>query len=181
MAGKIINKAETHDDLESGSEMVQHLKSWSKKIEDASKRFIILSEFNDEAVLDRETQLVWERKPSTTTHLWQNARFVCAQKAIGGRGGWRLPSFYELSSLVDPLVKDASIPRLPPGHPFQDVQAGFYWSSTAVADEPGFALGVDFGFLSGSDAPILVTDINTDGQTHFAWCVRGGSPGPDAY
>jgi hypothetical protein len=181
MARKIINRAETQENLESGSVTVQHLKSWSNKIEDPSKRFLVLPEFNDEAVLDRETQLVWERKPSTTTLLWQNARFICAQKVVGGRGGWRLPCFYELSSLVDPSVTDASIPRLPPGHPFQDVEPHLYWSSTAVADEPGFAFGVDFGFRGGSDAPILVTDINTDGQTHCAWCVRGGSPGPDTY
>ena len=112
MARKITHKTETQADLESGLGKVQHLESWSNKIEDASERFLVLAEFNDEAVLDKETQLVWERKPSTTTYLWQNARFVCAQKAVGWRGGWRLPSFYELSSLVDPSVQDASTPSL---------------------------------------------------------------------
>jgi hypothetical protein len=160
---------------------VQTLRSWSREIDDVAKRFRVLEEFNNMAVLDAETQFVWERRPSKTVRLWPNARLICAQKDVGGRGGWRLPSFYELSSLVDPSVTNASIPRLPPDHPFQDVQAALYWSSTAVADEPGFAFGVGFFFLSGSDAPIFVTDINTSGQTHFVWCVRGGSPGPDAY
>src|SRR5262245_38941655 len=122
MAGKITHKTGPQADLESLFGKVQHLQSWSNQIEDAADRFLVLAEFNDEAVLDKETQLVWERTPSTTTYLWQNARFFCAQKAVGGRGGWRLPSFYELSSLVDPSVQDASTPRLASGHPFQDVQ-----------------------------------------------------------
>jgi hypothetical protein len=39
------------------------LKSWSRKINDATKRFEVLDSFNAEAVLDRETQLVWQREP----------------------------------------------------------------------------------------------------------------------
>jgi len=39
------------------------LKSWSREIKDATKRFEVLDRFNDEAVLDRETQLVWQREP----------------------------------------------------------------------------------------------------------------------
>ena len=39
------------------------LKSWSRKIPNARRRFEVLHQFNDEAVLDRETQLVWEHAP----------------------------------------------------------------------------------------------------------------------
>src|SRR5690242_14422307 len=79
--------------------------SWNRKISNAQERFRVFSEFNNEAVLDRETGLVWERTPSTQTLQWPNARLLCAQKG-GGRDRWRLPAFNELSSLVDPAVQN---------------------------------------------------------------------------
>jgi hypothetical protein len=148
------------------------MKSWDRKI--GKGRFQVLQEFNKEAVLDRETGLVWERSPSMQTMAWPNARLFCAQKAVGGRGGWRLPAFFELASLVDPSVQTVGALRLPSGHPFLNVQADDYWSSTTFVDEPGFVLMVGFHFIGGSDAPIFVTDANIGGSPKFAWAVRGG-------
>ena len=92
------------------------MNSWDKKMNSAKERFRVLSAFNNEAVLDRETGLVWERSPMKQALLWPNARLVCAQKDIGGRGGWRLPAFNEnLTSLVDPAVAVSGVPRLPGG------------------------------------------------------------------
>jgi hypothetical protein len=155
--------------------------SWDRRIDNAKRRFKLLNEFNTEAVLDKETGLVWERSPSKKAVAWPNARLICAQKAVGGRGGWRLPAFNELASLVDPAVTDPSVPRLTAGHPFLDVQPAAYWSSTVFADEPGFALIVNFAFVSGSDAPIGVGDANASGGLFHVWAVRGGSSGPDSY
>jgi hypothetical protein len=155
--------------------------SWDRRIDKAQRRFKLLNEFNTEAVLDKETGLVWERKSSKNVVAWPNARLLCAQKAVGGRGGWRLPAFNELASLVDPAVTDPTIPRLQPGHPFLDVQAASYWSATTFVDQPGFCLIVDFAFVSGSDAPIGVNDANTSGGPKLVWAVRGGSPGPGSY
>ena len=155
--------------------------SWDRRIDKAQRRFKLLNEFNTEAVLDKETGLVWERSPNKNAVAWPNARLMCAQKAVGGRGGWRLPTFNELASLVDPAITDPTIPRLPAGHPFLDVQAASYWSATAFAHEPGFALMVNFMFVAGSDAPIGVNDANTSGGQYHVWAVRGGSPGPDSY
>ena len=155
--------------------------SWDRRIDKAQRRFKLLNEFNTEAVLDKETGLVWERSPNKNAVAWPNARLMCAQKGVGGRGGWRLPTFNELASLVDPAITDPTIPRLPAGHPFLDVQAASYWSATAFADEPGFALMVNFMFVAGSDAPIGVNDANTKGGQYHVWAVRGGSPGPGSY
>jgi hypothetical protein len=155
--------------------------SWDRRIDNTTRRFKVLDEFNTDAVLDKETGLVWERRPSKEAVAWPNARLMCAQKAVGGRGGWRLPSFNELASLVDPAATNPTVPRLPAGHPFLDVQPAAYWSATVFADEHGFALIVNFMFASESDAPIGVTDANINGGPKHVWAVRGGSPGPDSY
>ncbi len=155
--------------------------SWDRRIDDVEDRFRVLTALNSEAVLDRETGLVWELSPSTETLAWPNARLFCAQKAVGGRGGWRLPAFTELSSLVDPSITDPLVPRLPAGHPFLNVQAGDYWSGTVFAEESGFTMVVNFSFVPGSDAPIGVGDANIAGAPKYVWAVRGGSAGPYAY
>ena len=111
-----------------------HLKSWSNIIPNAAKRFIVLADFNNQAVLDRETGLVWEQTPDATDRLWTDAASYCLNKNVGGRKSWRLPSIPELVSLVDPAV--APGPTLPVGHPFTNVQSSQpkgYWSSTRYA------------------------------------------------
>ena len=70
-----------------------HLKTWSNIIHDATKRFVVLADFENgagpgrRAVLDRETGLVWEQSPQTTNHTWLDARFQCANKNIGDEKG----------------------------------------------------------------------------------------------
>lgn len=155
------------------------MNSWDRRIDNAQTRFQVLTEFDNEAVLDRETGLVWERSPSTNVVPWPNARLMCAQKATGGRGGWRLPAFNELASLVDPAVQSGV--RLPAGHPFLNVQASEYWSATVFAEEPGFTMSVNFSFVAGSDAPIGVNDANVNGGPKYVWAVRSGAPGPNSY
>src|SRR5437867_2187969 len=96
------------------------------------------------AVRDNETGLVWERSPDTDFHSWRLARgfaFGCTAREVGGRKGWRLPSFAELASLVDPSVAG---PSLPAGHPFTNVQSNKYWSATTDAHDPTSAVIVDF-------------------------------------
>lgn len=156
-----------------GADAVE-LQDWEIKVEDQDQRFTVLKEFNSEAVLDNETQLVWERSPSPTGAEWTSAPMRCAIKSVGGRKGWRLPSFYELMSLVDPSVKAGPArPRLPKGHPFRDVKAAPYWSGTSYSADPASAYAVDF-FLG---------DIALHGKRGIRdyWCVRGGSAGQDRH
>ncbi len=140
--------------------------AWSQKLP-ASQRFQLV--LDGQAVLDKETGLVWERSPSTTTMSWTSAIIHCYTKEVGGRKGWRLPTVEELASLVDTTQSN---PALPAGHLFLNVQSSFYWSATTVADAASDAWGVDFGgglvFTGGKSANVYV------------WCVRGGH-GYDAY
>lgn len=142
-------------------------------------RFIVLSNMNSEAVLDRETGLVWERSPSATPLVFFAAdQFFAAQAAVhcnfsrtGDRGGWRLPSVQELASLVDADPANTSSPRLPPGHPFQNVQSAVYWSATQfgppnpVTGRFGWEVSIGTGVVNLDEAI----------QPHFVWCVRDDS------
>ena len=128
-------------------------------------RFIVLSSMSNAAVLDRETGLVWEQSPSTSSFDWLDAQAQCNGLKTGGRMGWRLPTLQELASLVDPSVTPG--PTLPAGHPFTNVQSGIYWSATSNASNTVLAWSVVFfsggsvsrGILKSSTAPV--------------WCVRG--------
>lgn len=140
------------------------LESWDDKIPNAGNRFKVLSEFGGQAVLDKETQLVWEQSPVTTLHTWSDARVQCTSRTTGGRKGWRLPSVHELASLIDPSVPNPG-PTLPPGHPFLNVQASIYWSASTFVGIP--TLAWDVVFESGN-----VHSINKT-ATYYVWCVRG--------
>jgi hypothetical protein len=91
--------------------------AWNRLLP-ASERFRLVMN-NDEAVWDRETNLVWQRTPTSCNgfgcaEIWRG-RQECAKSFTGGRGGWRLPTAAEMMSLVDPTQSD---PPLPVGHPF---------------------------------------------------------------
>jgi Protein of unknown function (DUF1566) len=140
------------------------LRSWDRKYDLASERFQVLAAFNNEAVLDKETQLVWERSPHPTTlRNWRDANQNCSLfKTVGNRRGWRLPFVHELNSLVNPSPALGQ-PRLPAGHPFADI-SGPYWTATTDAD-----LGAYTVHFSGTSNYTMA--LRT---LYFrVWCVRG--------
>lgn len=130
----------------------------------AASRFVVLAAFTNDAVRDNNTGLVWEQSPQGVPATWSNARFTCANKTVGGQKGWRLPSFPELASLVDPSVSPG--PTLPAGHPFTGVLSAGYWSAATDAENPTNAWVVHFGFGDVDDSN------KTDGFQ--VWCVGGG-------
>jgi hypothetical protein len=137
--------------------------AWDRKMA-ASNRFLVLTNWNSAAVLDRETGLVWERSPDATAKSWNDARIDCTTRTTGNRKGWRLPLVAELASLVDTANSN---PPLPTGHPFSNVQSANYWSATPFADVPVNAWIVFFfktGDVFGNDKANL----------NHVWCVRGG-------
>ena len=144
--------------------------SWDQKLQcdtpATCPRFIVLANWNSEAVLDRETGLVWEKVPSSEFREWGAASLKCAKLNLGGRGGWRLPTIQELTSLVD----ETQNPKLPPGHPFTVQFAhpvNVYWSATPSPFTSAIALTLNFHNPGG------IHEDHKDFETH-AWCVRGG-------
>ena len=132
----------------------------------AETRFVVLTNMKSEAVLDRETGLVWEKEPSREPAPWYAARHHCMTSNTGGRMGWRLPAIQELMSLVDRVP----LPSLPPGHPFAVRPLG-YLSATTLAEDASFAWIVHF---NGG-----LVWVESKFTSLLVWCVRGG-PGPDA-
>lgn len=135
--------------------------SWDQTLP-AATRFIVLTNLNSDAVLDRETGLVWERTPTSATDTWFNSLDACAFLTVGGRKGWRLPSVHELSSLVDPT---AANPALPSSHPFGNVQNATYWTASIRVGSTAWIVDMASGvptFTGGTSGP------------YNRWCVRGG-------
>lgn len=93
--------------------------AWSQTLA-VQVRFVILSNLNSDAVLDRETGLVWTRQTVRDAPDRELAATTCSSLVLGNRMGWRLPTASELQSLVDPLAGSipAFGPSLPAGHPF---------------------------------------------------------------
>jgi hypothetical protein len=117
------------------------------------------------AVLDRETGLVWERAPATSSIDWPGAFAVCLERTTGNRLGWRLPRAEEIYTLVD----QSQASKLPAGHPFT-VGTALFWTATTSYVDPTDGLALDLG---GGLAPGFV--VRRDKTTmQRQWCVRGG-------
>jgi len=133
----------------------------------SSSRFeCLMGVMGDDAVLDKETGLVWAKNANLTPSGkdWKHAIIHCRNLALGGRKGWRLPTVEELASLVDP---SQSNPALPSGHPFYNVQS-YYWSSTTYEWDSGYAWFVDMS--SG-----ITNETQKTWASYYVWPVRGGN------
>jgi hypothetical protein len=121
-------------------------------------------------VLDRLTQLTWQRAPYPDLLDWQAATDHCACLTLGGHDDWRLPSRIELVSLADYTRANPAIdPVAFPGTPDE-----WFWSSSRRPD---------------SDPPTAFYVAYFDGNTHRAAldvpyrvrCVRGGTATPSVH
>ena len=144
--------------------------TWSRKLPCDSTtncpRFEVLADFNNEAVLDKETGLVWQRTPWNYQGHWWMAQNTCIGAFCkGGRCGWRLPTIHELQSLVD-YSHECGL--LSCGHPFIDAN-GCWWSSTDSPFDFNEAVNFCITAIGGGTSYSEKT-----GEYFGAWCVRGG-------
>ena len=157
------------------------LESWDQRITTPNRFELVLG---GGAVLDHETELVWERNPGATGD-WAFAVDRCYRRTVGGlaqiggrlspgRKGWRLPTVEELASLVDPTQE---FPALPSGHPF-GIGTGFallgFWTHTTSAADHDQAYVVNFGNGSVFTETKQASSGNPLPDLGEAWCVRGG-------
>lgn len=127
-------------------------------------RFVVLVDWGNEAVFDRKTGLVWERTANMGFGNWMAAQKRCESLSLGKHEGWRLPTIFELATLVDPNVPSPG-PTLTAGHLFK-VAPSFYWSATTDLTNSANAWGI--GFNVGDVGSGLKSSVN------FVWCVRDG-------
>jgi hypothetical protein len=128
-------------------------------------------EIASNTVIDRLTGLCWLRHANLTGRqfAWEEALQAIAEynRAFHGRSRWRLPNINELESLVDCSMHS---PALPQGHPFIDIQEG-YWSSTNSMFGPDWAWAlyltkgaVGVGQKGGAHFHVWAV---SDDQTHY--------------
>jgi hypothetical protein len=150
------------------AQTAQPIPAWDHVIAGAA-RFEVLRDFGNDAVLDHETGLVWERAPDTSaTYPYYLAAQYCLNLSLGGRKGWRVPSIFELSTLLDTTIAPPA-PLLPAGHPFRNVSKFlWFWSSTHDTN----VMPLQWG-LNTMNGTVLMYFPTTAGM--HAWCVRAPS------
>lgn len=137
-------------------------------------RFVILSNFDNDAVLDRETGLVWTRHKVTEKTDSFNADRACRSLHMGRRYGWRLPTSTEVLSLIDRTATPGSgEPKFPAGHPFVfppvfGTNLTWYWVNDASFDSMLF-VSLGSGALSFAQDTTFARGV---------MCVRGGEKNP---
>jgi len=129
----------------------------------------------DNTVTDNLTGLMWTQDAYLPGGIktWQEALDYVTGMNAGtypnfGYTDWRLPNRKELHSLTDFSHYN---PPLPSGHPFINVQADDYWSSTSYAYYPkgGWVVNLWDGYVY-ADAK--------SGSSFCMWPVRGGQIQP---
>lgn len=154
------------------------ISAWDQTLA-TNQRFIILTNLHSDAVLDRETGLVWARRAAVYANeremTWSIADRTCHWLTIGNRQGWRLPTAAELGTLFDlGRARNASSPRLPEGHPFvlQSNESGyfFFWTGEAVRDQLASQTRMWVGWME--DGSFLESVRDNGFNLSQALCVR---------
>jgi hypothetical protein len=127
------------------------VKSWSAV---PSDRYESLSGFNNQAFLDKDTGLVWQKFITTDQELSSaSAVNYCRQLFVGNKGGWRLPQFEEIHSLLE------------------------YNGVSVVINGPFIGYQPDYYYIypSGFINTVNGTFTNSPSTERDIMCVRGGT------
>ena len=147
------------------------LRAWDRQFADARVRYAELRGWHKEAVLDRETGLVWQRSPIDLALTWTAALAACRTTAIGGRYGWRAPQEEELASVGEAAKGAGTPPIIPDGAPFIGVSGVAFWTATTEEAVTSDAYVIVFGTTSTESAGVIAAEGKT--AQHGIWCVRG--------
>lgn len=148
------------------------LKTLAKKYDKLEARINLLSpqpkpsrfiDNDDGTIIDKETNLVWQKEDDGVTRTWEEAKEYCENNKAKLPGeGWRTPTVKELISIVDYDKHDPAIYPV-----FTKTRSSYYWSDTAHADGAVCAWFVFFG--NG------VVNYGSRGDHFFVRAVRQNS------
>ncbi len=147
----------------------------------AGQRFDIVfgdNEYNS-AFVDRKTCLMWPLEfvqiNSSGYHTYSEANQICNNLALGGHTDWRLPSIFDLMSLVDNSNVNPALPADFPDsqsldceYPQQLLDAGLkcnFWTSSTMSWDPEHFI-IDLVWGMSTMAPDNTNNVMTT-------CVRG--------
>jgi hypothetical protein len=158
--------------------------AWNQTLA-SNLRFVILSNFDGDAVLDRETGVVWSRKTVAVTPFAGGIESACWGLVIGTRIGWRLPTVRELQSLV--VLSVTLVPGqtlLPVGHPFlvsptNSAGGSFeYWANDIrrTGEDEISDVRRYVRLTSGTGGEAYIFDADTTRPSRGILCVRGADP-----
>jgi hypothetical protein len=97
------------------------------------------TENNPLTVTDKNTGLMWQREDDGTTRTWTDAGNYCENLPLDGYTDWRLPTYFELLTIVDYGRSNPTIDPLA----FPDTNLSSYWSSTT---DGGGAKAISFDY-----------------------------------
>ena len=130
---------------------------------------------NDGTVTDTLTGLVWLKNANCFNGLtWANALTSANTLASGSCGltdgssvgQWHMPGINEIDSLADISQYN---PALPIAYPFNNIQSGYYWSSTSVA----YSTADAFLYLSnGGNVDSHNVNGGNKSSSYYLWPVR---------
>ena len=122
---------------------------------------MLLAAGKPDVVLDERNHIYWQdnAESAQSSEDWEDAVNYCRTLILDGMSGWRLPTFWELLSIVDfgkvnPAVLDV----------FAHTADGTYWTGTPFAANASRAWTIDF--RSG------VTYYSYKSTNHVVRCVK---------
>lgn len=108
-------------------------------------------------VTDKNTGLMWQRADNGVSRTWADAGDYCEALDLDGYSDWRLPTYFELLTIVDYGRSNPSIDPLA----FPNTNSSYYW--TAIDEGGAKAISFDYGESS----------TFTQSSTKNVRCVRG--------
>jgi hypothetical protein len=113
----------------------------------------------DGTVTDDVTGLVWQQDGAYMASSWSDAISYCNSLALDG-GGWRLPNYRELTSVVDLGRRNPSINPI-----FTHMSNAYYWTSSTYLEDTSYAYYVSL-------ASPIVGEATKSMFLYYAFCVR---------
>lgn len=121
----------------------------------------------DGTVTDNNTGLIWQQNEDDVQTYWSDAKAHCAGLSLGGKLGWRLPTKFELVTLVNlnqtnPAIDTAYFKGT-------NVDKG-YWTSAEELGKAYNAWLVDFS--TGGTSTWPKGSIYDEGYFRYVRCVH---------